>query len=181
MTCKHKSVRWVDKDCRTTWKSFGAVTAQCVACMVNGVRSLGETPDPVDSNERLAAEVAESRWASDPDMHPHVVDKHAIQWEQGTVCSDASAFVDGELDKLDAQCFRMHLPNCADCQQLVGFVVVTEAVLSAGGKPSLIPANPESLQRAIDAGVDVNVQVVPDDHPEIMWVGPVNIDPKETP
>ena len=169
MRCKHKSVRWVDKDCRTTWKSFGAVTAQCVACMVSGVRSLGETPDPADSNEALAAE---SRWAGDPDMHPHVVDKYAIQWEQGTVCSDASAFADGELDEIDAKCFRMHLPNCAECQQLVGFVVVTGAVLSAGGETSLIliPANPESLQRALDAGVEVNVQVVPDDHPGIMRV-----------
>lgn len=128
MKCRHRNIRWVDKDCRTTWKSFGAVTAQCTACMVVGVRSLGETPDPADTHERLAAE---SIWAPEPGIHPHVVEKFAIKWDDGIVCSDASAFVDGELDELDAKCFRMHLPNCAECQQMVGFVAVTEAVLSS--------------------------------------------------
>lgn len=53
-----------------------------------------------------------------------------------TICASLSPFMDGELEAPEANAFREHLPDCAECQSGLGDFMVMEALAAQLEKES---------------------------------------------
>lgn len=119
MKCRHEYVRAVWSDDALT---IYPTTYTCVACLALGVRSLGETPDPV--GWELC--VAQTMELFGPECDPFDCGSDEVEWIGPTIEDIASE------------------------------------IAAAGGKLDRLELNPDNVEAAIMAGMDVEVVPVDD-------------------
>lgn len=118
MKCRHEYVhpRW--EPCIPRMRHI--VTFQC-DCGALGVRSLGETPDPVGMELRVADLTPFAIHVYGPGRDPFDCGDDYIEWSEPSI---------------------------------EGLV---QEVATVGGKPDRLELNPDNVEAAIDAGMDVEV------------------------